>query len=193
MIFFYNGMKWLRADFHLHTKADKEFKYSGIESEFNGQYIDRLVAEGISIGVITNHNKFDREEYRSLRKVAWKKDIWLLPGVELSVNDGANGVHCLVVFDKESWLATDDDFINQFLTSVFEGIANRENENTSCNCNLETVLGKLDIHRKQGRDSFVVLAHVNQSKGFLRNWMEEELGILRTKRSLEIVCWDFKN
>lgn len=166
--FFYNGMKWLRADFHLHTKADKEFKYSGIESEFNGQYIDRLVAEGISIGVITNHNKFDREEYRSLRKVAWKKDIWLLPGVELSVNDGANGVHCLVVFDKESWLATDDDFINQFLTSVFEGIANRENENTSCNCNLETVLGKLDIHRKQGRDSFVVLAHVNQSKGFFK-------------------------
>lgn len=166
--FFNNGMKWLRADFHLHTKADKEFKYSGIESEFNGQYIDRLVAERISIGVITNHNKFDREEYRALRKVAWKKDIWLLPGVELSVNDGANGVHCLIVFDKESWLATDDDFINQFLTSVFEGIANRENENTSCNCNLETVLEKLDFHRKQGRDSFVVLAHVNQSKGFFK-------------------------
>lgn len=164
--FFSNGMKWLRADFHLHTKADKEFKYSGIESEFNGQYIDRLVAEEISIGVITNHNKFDREEYKSLRKVAWKKDIWLLPGVELSVNDGANGVHCLIVFDKDSWLATDDDFINQFLTSVFEGIANRENENVSCNCNLETVLVKLDVHRKQGRDSFVVLAHVNQSKGF---------------------------
>ena len=164
--FFNNGMRWLRADFHLHTKADKEFKYSGIESEFNGQYIDRLVAEEISIGVITNHNKFDREEYKSLRKIAWKKDIWLLPGVELSVNDGANGVHCLIVFDKESWLATDDDFINQFLTSVFEGIANRENENVSCNYNLETVLVKLDVHRKQGRDSFVVLAHVNQSKGF---------------------------
>ena len=64
--FFNNGMRWLRADFHLHTKADKEFKYSGIESEFNGQYIDRLVAEEISIGVITNHNKFDREEYKSL-------------------------------------------------------------------------------------------------------------------------------
>lgn len=61
--FFNNGMKWLRADFHLHTKADKEFKYSGIESEFNGHYIDRLVAEGISIGVITNHNKFSREEH----------------------------------------------------------------------------------------------------------------------------------
>lgn len=62
---FCNGMNWFRVDFHLHTKA-----------------------EGVSIGVITNHNKFDREEYKSLRKVAGRKDIWLLPGVELSVNDG---------------------------------------------------------------------------------------------------------
>ena len=166
--FFRNGMKWLRADFHLHTKADKELQYSEIETEFNGLFVDRLVAEGINIGVITNHNKFDREEYNSLRKVAAKRDIWLLPGVELSVNDGANGIHCLIVFDKNSWLGTNDDYINQFLTSVFEGVANREHENTSCNCNLETVLVKLDSHRNQGRDSFVVLAHVNQTKGFFQ-------------------------
>ena len=165
---FRNGMNWFRADFHLHTKADKEFKYIGEPSEFNGLFVDRLVAEGVSIGVITNHNKFDREEYKALRKVAGRKDVWLLPGVELSVNDGANGIHCLIVFDKNTWLATDDDFINQFLTSVFEGIPNRENENTSCNCNLETILGKLDSHRKQGRDSFLVLAHVNQAKGFFQ-------------------------
>lgn len=165
---FSNGMKWLRADFHLHTKADREFQYSGAETEFNGLFVDRLVAEGINIGVITNHNKFDRKEYNSLRKLAVKRDIWLLPGVELSVNDGANGIHCLIVFDKDSWLGTDDDYINQFLTSVFEGIANRENENTSCNCNLENVLAKLDSHRNQGRDSFLVLAHVNQAKGFFK-------------------------
>lgn len=165
--FFNQGMRWLRADFHLHTKADKEFKFIG-EENFNTLYIDKLVSEGISIGVITNHNKFDREEYKLLRKAALKKDIWLLPGVELSVNDGANGVHCLIVFDKDSWLATTDDFINHFLTSAFEGVANRENENTSCNYNLETVLDKLDDHRKQGRDSFVILAHVNQSKGFFK-------------------------
>ena len=31
---FQNGARWLRADFHLHTKADKEFKYTGAESDF---------------------------------------------------------------------------------------------------------------------------------------------------------------
>lgn len=179
--FFNNGMKWLRIDFHLHTKADKEFHYSEEESKFNGLYIDRLAAEGISIGVITNHNKFDREEYKSLRKAAWKRNIWLLPGVELSVNDGKNGVHCLIVFDKDSWLGTDDDFINQFLISVFEGVPNRENENTSCNDNLEKVLGKLDDHRKHGRDSFVILAHVNQSKGFFNELDGGRIKIIANK------------
>lgn len=27
--FFPQGMEWVRADFHLHTRADKEFSYSG--------------------------------------------------------------------------------------------------------------------------------------------------------------------
>ena len=174
-------MKWLRADFHLHTKADKEFAYSDSDKAFCGIYVNKLIEAGISIGVITNHNKFDREEYKSLRKVAHKNDIWLLPGVELSVNDGANGIHCLIVFDKDSWLATNDDFINQFLTSVFEGVSNRENENTSCNDNLEKVLEKLDFHRKQGRDSFVILAHVNQKKGFFEEMDGGRIQVLANK------------
>lgn len=163
---FENGMTWLRADFHLHTKADKEFNYTGTPEEFNGKYIERLESEGISVGVITNHNKFDREEYKGLRKVANKRDIWLLPGVELSVNDGANGIHTLIVFDKNTWIGGDEDYINQFLTTAFEGIPNRENENTPCRFNLMEMLKKLNEHRLQGRDSFVILAHVDQNKGF---------------------------
>ncbi len=163
---FENGMAWLRADFHLHTKADKEFIYTDAPEDFNKKYVERLVNEGISVGVITNHNKFDRDEYKSLRKTAKKQGIWLLPGVELSVKDGANGIHILIVFDKDSWIGGDDDFINQFLTSAFEGVPNRENENTPCCYSLTDTLKKLNDHRLQGRDSFVVLAHVDQDKGF---------------------------
>lgn len=163
---FESGMTWLRADFHLHTKADKEFNYTGTSEEFNGKYVERLLDECISVGVITNHNKFDRDEYKSLRKTAQKRGIWLLPGVELSVKDGANGIHALIVFDKDSWIGGDDDFINQFLTSAFEGVSNRENENTPCRYSLLDTLRKLNEHRLQGRDSFVVLAHVDQDKGF---------------------------
>ena len=165
---FNNGMTWLRADFHLHTKADKEFVYDKDEYYYWSNYIQRLVDENIQIGVITNHNKFEANEFKTLKKTAKNKNIWLIAGVELSVNDGANGIHCLIVFDESEWLKNNDNYIEQFLTSAFEGIANRENENTRCNYNLETLLKKLDEHRKQGRDSFVVLAHVEQKSGFFK-------------------------
>lgn len=162
---FQYGATWLRADFHLHTNKDKEFQYDGEAREYYEQYISRLVAENIQIGVITNHNKFDKEEFKELKKKAKKENIWLLPGVELSVNDGANGIHCLIVFDESSWLSQ-EDYIAQFLTSAFEGFHNPENENQRCKYNLEQLLKKLEEYQNQGRDSFVVLAHVEQNCGF---------------------------
>ena len=164
---FQNGATWLRADFHLHTNKDKEFQYSGTPAEYYNQYISRLVEEKIQIGVITNHNQFDKDEYKELKKKAKKENIWLLPGVELSVNDGAKGIHCLVIFDESSWL-TQENYIAQFLISAFEGFHNPENENERCNYNLEQLLKKLEEHHNQGRDSFVVLAHVEQDCGFFK-------------------------
>lgn len=165
---FENGATWLRADFHLHTIKDKEFKRIENPNDFFNQCLQRLKDEKINIGVITNHNKFDKDEYVNLRKKAFKDDIWILPGVELSVNDGKNGIHCLVVFDYENWIVNSDDFINHFLAAAFEGVANRENENTRCNYDLNTLLKKLNDHKAQGRDSFIVMAHVNQDSGFLQ-------------------------
>src|ERR1051326_9337971 len=98
---FENGATWVRADFHLHTIKDKEFKFTDNPNEFFNQYIEKLKTENIRIGIITNHNKFDKDEYNNLRKKALKEEIWILPGVELSVNDGANGIHCLIIFDNE--------------------------------------------------------------------------------------------
>lgn len=110
------------------------------------------------------------EGFKSLKKTASKNDIYLLSGVELSVNDGANGVHCLIVFDFDTWTLNSVDFINQFLTAAFEGIANHGNENTRCNYSLKDTLGKLEEHRKKGRDSFIIMAHVNQQSGFLKEF-----------------------
>ena len=117
---FAQGAQWVRADFHLHTRADREFKYTGDDDFYNSSYVDALEKAGIRLGVITNHNKFDFGEFKALRKTALKKGIALLPGVELSVNDGANGIHTLVVF-SDDWLADGHDHINPFLGVVFEG------------------------------------------------------------------------
>ncbi len=167
---FENGAIWLRVDFHLHTVKDKEFNFTDNPNEFLNQYIEKLKLQNIRIGIITNHNKFDKDEYINLRKKALKEEIWILPGVELSVNDGANGIHCLIVFDNDQWLTGSEDYINQFLTSAFEGVANRENENTRCNYHLNDTLKKLDDHSLNGRNSFVIMAHVEQKSGFLKEF-----------------------
>ena len=175
---FKNGATWLRADFHLHTKADKEFIYNDDQNDFCRFYIDKLKEQKIQIGVITNHNKFDKGEFVNLKKNAKKEGIGLFAGVELSVNDGSSGVHILIVFD-EQWYKYAEDFIQQFLIAAFEGIANRENENTNCRYSFEIVLEKLNEHRNQGRDSFIILAHVEEEKGFFKGFDGTRIQTLR--------------
>lgn len=162
---FKNGTEWVRADFHLHTKADKEFSYNGDDDRFVSDYIEKLKQENIRLGVITNHNKFDLNEYKGLRKKAKKEKISILPGVELSVKEGANGIHCLVVFKEEDWINGKKEWINNFLDEVFKGIDNRENENTRCNKDLLSTITSLDSFHK---DYFILMAHIEQKSGFLK-------------------------
>ena len=171
---FVNGSVWLRGDFHLHTKADKEFSCGGEQNSFAGEYVDRLKKAGIGVGVITNHNKFDLDEFKSLRRKARKEGIGLLPGVELSVSDGSNGIHTLVVF-SDDWIADGEDHINQFLGNAFAGRAKSqyEQENGRTNYNLVETLKTLEDYR---RDFFIVFAHVENDSGL---WHELEGGRLQ--------------
>ncbi len=177
---FKHGSVWLKADFHLHTKADKEFSYNGDENAYIGQYISRLKEQDVSVGVITNHNKFDRDEYVALSKKARKEEILLLPGVELSVNDGANGVHVLVVFSA-LWLENANDYINPFICAMFPGkaTAEYEQENGRSDKNILQVVEELD---KVSRDYFLVFAHVEQRSGLWHEMQGGKIGDFATKR-----------
>ena len=73
---FKNGSSWIRADFHLHTKADKEFIYSGEENSFISLYVDKLKEQKIRLACITNHNKFDKNEFKALSKKSRKEEIY---------------------------------------------------------------------------------------------------------------------
>ena len=169
---FPEGAQWVRADFHLHTRADREFKYAGDDNFYNSSYVDALEKAQVRLGVITNHNKFDFEEFKALRKTAQKKGIALLPGVELSVSDGANGIHTIVVF-SERWI-DEHNYINPFLTSAFEGKtpAQYEQENGRTSWSLLETIKKLESYH---RDFFLVFAHVEAPSGL---WAELDGGRL---------------
>ena len=108
---FNNGANYLRLDCHLHTMADKEFKYDNNNNDFMKNYIQKLKDENIKVGIITNHNKFDKNEFVNLKKQAQKEEILLIPGTELSVKEGKNGIHILIAFSNE-WINSGKDNIN---------------------------------------------------------------------------------
>ncbi len=166
-VFFQNGARFVRADFHLHTMADKEFAYADDKSRFVDAYIAKLADQDIHVGVITNHNKFDFEEFKHLSSKASKREILLLPGVELSVGEGAAGVHTLIVFDT-SWLDRGDDRINRFIDSQFPGRDKAEYQlgNARSGFGLIDTVKALD---KYGLPYFLVFAHVEASNGL---WTE---------------------
>lgn len=165
---FKHGSCWLRADFHLHTRADKEaFRNWDEQKSFKEAVVAKMARENIRVGIITNHNKFDLEEYKALAREARQQEVFLLPGVELSVGEG-NGIHTLVIFESEQWISQFDDFINRFLDEAYPYLArqDRENRNARTQWNLIQTLEKLQEHKEHDRDSFVIMAHVDQGNGF---------------------------
>lgn len=174
---FANGSTWIKADFHLHTRADSQFVYRGEDNSFVKEYIAKLQEASISVGIITNHNKFCKTEFLGLRDRAKAEGIYLLPGLELSVKDGSNGVHTLVVF-SDDWVQDGKDYINQFLNIAFAGKtpSEYEQENGRCSMDIETTISTLNEYH---RDYFLVFAHIEQKCGL---WKElgggrlEELG-----------------
>ena len=158
------GLQYVRADFHLHTCKDKEFAYSGAQNSFVNDYISALKNANINVGIITNHNKFDREEYKAIYKAAKMQDIFILPGVELTIKEGANGIHTLIVFNPDEWLEGGNNHIQTFLTAAFATIPNPENRNTKSVYDLKNVFEQLDAY---GRDYFIVFAHVDQNSGLV--------------------------
>lgn len=165
------GSSWLRADFHLHTKADHEFSYTGEENSFLNDYVAKLKDRDIRVGVITNHNKFNMDEFKNLRKKACKEEIFLLAGVELSIKEGKNGIHTLIVF-SDQWFEKGQDYINPFLNVAFEGKTPEqyENENGRTSLSLNEIIKKLEGYN---RDYFIVFAHVEQDNGL---WSELDGG-----------------
>ncbi|MGI6278950.1 MAG: TrlF family AAA-like ATPase [Acutalibacteraceae bacterium] len=159
---FENGLQYVRSDFHLHTNKDKEFTYTGEQNSFVKDYVAALKKANISVGVITNHNKFDIDEYKAIRKAAKKQDIFILPGVELTIKEGANGIHTLIVFNPVEWLENGSNHIQTFLTAAFATIPNPENRNVKSIYDLKKVFEQLEAY---GRDYFVVFAHVDQNSG----------------------------
>ncbi len=167
---FPEGSEYLKADFHLHTKVDKEFKTEiSNDEEFAEKYVNELKKKDIKIGAITNHNKFEKDEFEVIKTAAVYDGIFLLPGIELSVNDGKRGLHILIIFAPEDAEkdVNETSKIEKLLSLAFKGKPRFDGEGNPllCDLNLDntiTELNDLKCHY------FLILAHANNNCGFFK-------------------------
>ncbi len=88
----------MKIDIHLHTKATKNGD-SITRNVTPELFRDKIMASGVRIAAVTNHNLFDLEQFKSLQQaVVGECIVW--PGVELDVI-GANEErgHILIICD----------------------------------------------------------------------------------------------
>lgn len=190
----------MRADFHLHTIAERDPRRT-FRQEFSGEtqrgecakaWVEKLAAAGVRVAVITNHNLFDAEDYRQHAKLAAKRGILVLPGVELNVMSGS-GVHALIVFHPDGAQKEQDGgtSIDRFLSAQF---TSPPDTGTRTRDGLRDCLAKLD---EMKREYFVVFAHVQSSNGLMNElegnalaetiqqcgglWAKRILGLQRVK------------
>ena len=205
---FPSGAEWVRADFHLHTLKDPGASRRPFREEYGGEnesghakansfpkdWIGRLKNEQIRVAVVTNHNHFDRDEYKALRQLGTKEGILILPGVELGMKDGGGGIHTLIVFNPDGWVDNpeNDDRINRFLSTQFQGPPDEGTRTKDDFCHCLELLDDVKV------DYFVVFAHVQSDNGLFqellgdnlahmingcgKRWSERVLGLQKVKR-----------
>lgn len=169
---FSEGSKCVRTDLHLHTMSDKEFKWTSNKSTSNfvTEYIKKMIEQQIKIGAITNHNKFVQDEYMQLRQKAIDEEILLLPGLELSVNQGRNGLHMLIIFPPdaaENMPGENTSLIEKFITIAFGAKTRFDHNDNPCSCSLD-IEGTIKELDKMKMPYFIILPHVDHDKGFFK-------------------------
>ncbi|ADG81944.1 TrlF family AAA-like ATPase [Thermincola potens] len=99
-----NGANYVKADLHIHTPVDKNFKLNGLNCSSEKEklavvekYVEQFKSRDLKIVAITEHN--DVTWLEMIRRVAENEGIVVFPGVEISTNNGKRGIHILALFD----------------------------------------------------------------------------------------------
>ncbi|RCW20769.1 TrlF family AAA-like ATPase [Marinilabilia salmonicolor] len=138
-----NGAKFFRADLHIHSYGEVG-SYDVTDTGMTPtNIIDKAIEEKLSIISITDHNSIGN--LKEAIEYSEGKDIYLIPGVELSTSQG----HLLVYFPDLSSI------------SAFMGKLDISDNKELCN---HTIVQCLDLAKKY--DGIGILSHIDSDAGF---------------------------
>ncbi len=165
------GSDWGKWDLHVHTPIDHEWVNKPnllniIEKEkFAKDFIKFAKDEGLSLIAITDHNfcnDIDCSLLPLIQDEAKKEKITILPGFEITTKDG-NGLHILVIFQKETELIKILNIVNQ----LFPANAEKIPSNGKIPVSNKTIDEIHSIIQKAGLQAIYIFAHADSKNGIL--------------------------
>lgn len=120
-----NGANFYKADLHLHTPFDKNFKDRNnwingddrAKKDFVKLYLDKVIEKELQIIAITEHNDISWIPYfQEVNKEDKYRSINIFPGLEIASKEA---IHLLVLFEPK----TKPDVLNNFLIKI--GLENK--------------------------------------------------------------------
>lgn len=145
----FNGGRWLKCDFHLHTPASLCFKDRSVTAE---EWVDRCLEQALDCVAVTDHNT--GEWIDKIKPVAEQKGLIVFPGVEITCDTAK--VHLLILFDRDKGTTYVEDFLIEC------GISRPEFAQTTA-CSPKTCLEIADIAAKH--NAVVIPAHIDEFNG----------------------------
>jgi len=167
-----NGASWIRADFHLHSPGAYSFKLpsgTNLASETEKKkvveaYVQQLMSENIKTGAITDYQQIREDWFPLIQERALKEEIFIFPGIELSVNIGIK-IHILMIFEFDQKI----DAINRFIYGLDKNpddplINNRSHRDINLKTNIDESLRSL----KDTFSCLVIFPHPSEDNGIIR-------------------------
>jgi len=107
-----NGAIWRKVDLHLHSPASPSFhQLDGVDPSTSSgantlvqTYVSHLVDAGIAVAAITDYNCVHVDWFEPIRDLAAQSNVYVFPGVEISIAYGKHGLHVLAIFPSSSRL-----------------------------------------------------------------------------------------
>ncbi len=161
----WNGARWWKFDFHTHTPASHDYGKGQHQQRLRArtprEWLLDFMRAGIDCVAVTDHNSGDwidtlKEAIEQLRsdQPEGYRELYLFPGVEISVN---GGVHVLAVFDGTATTST----IDRLLGAVaYEGEKGRSDSVTTRSFP-EVITAVVNA------GGIAIPAHVDQDNGIL--------------------------
>jgi len=172
----YQGARWVRADFHLHSPGAHSFGFpAGLSPRDRDKVVRRYVAQlqeqGIEIAAITDYQQIRTGWFVPIRDAAKEVGIYVYPGVELSFGGGMagkQGVHVLAIFPCDA----DPEAINRAIDKLLDDdsteplLDNGEHRDLKPKDALTECLKRL----RQEQGCLFIFAHPNDSNGLFKTY-----------------------